>query len=145
MAEDDNVTPICAELPLECRGLEQRHRAAINWTCRIADKGVKNSDPHGRNRSSVWSAASPDTAGKLSEAIWRPGRATEISRWWSLSATTGTDRRRLFASRQGRRTRIRNRTNLIPAPFQGAWSCGVVPGGYASLRHRLISCAPPAL
>ena len=61
------------------------------------------------------------------------------------SVTTGTGRRRLFASRQGRRTRIRNRTNTGPAPFQGVWSCRGVSGGYASLRHRLISIAPPAL
>ena len=67
----------------------------------------------------------------------------EISRWWSQSATTGTGRRRSFASRQGRRTRIRHRTNPGPAPFQGAWSCGAVSGACASLRHRLISIAPP--
>src|SRR5262245_52551483 len=62
-----------------------------------------------------------------------------------VTATTGTGRRRSFASRQGRRTGIRNRTNPGPAPFQGAWSCRGVSGGYASLRHRLISLAPPAL
>ena len=86
-----------------------------------------------------------DTAGKLSEVIFRPGGATEISRWWSLSATTGTGLRRLFASRQGRRTGIRNRINPGPAPFQGALCCRGISGGYASLRHRLISLAPPAL
>jgi len=51
----------------------------------------------------------------------------------------------MFASRQGRRTGIRNETNPDPAPFQGAWSYRVVSGGYASLRRRLMSLAPPAL
>jgi len=92
-----------------------------------------------------WFFRNFDTAGKLSEAISSPGGVTEICRWWSPSATAGTDRRRFFASRQGRRTGIRNKTNPDPAPFQGAWSCRGVSGGCAPLRHRLISHAPPAL
>jgi hypothetical protein len=110
MAEDDNAALICAELPLECRGLEQLHRAAIDWVYGIAASGetrnrklaCQNSDVRGRNRSGIWSALSPrrfaflkrkaaraDTAGKLREAISRPGGATELSRWWSEAQPPG--------------------------------------------------------
>ncbi len=34
-------------------------------------------------------AARADTAGKLSEVIFRPGGATEISRWWSEAQPPG--------------------------------------------------------
>ena len=38
---------------------------------------------------SVWSALSPDTAGKLREVIFRPGGATEFSWWWSEAQPPG--------------------------------------------------------
>ncbi len=68
----------------------------------LANWHVNDSDGSDGNRSSVWSAASPrrfaflkrkaaraDTAGKLSEVIFRPGGATEISRWWSEAQPPG--------------------------------------------------------
>jgi hypothetical protein len=73
-----------------------------------------------------------DTVGELSEAISRPGGAMDISRRRSPSAGAGTGQRRLFTSRQGRRTRIRDRNNPGPAPFQGA--CRVVTFPVVTLR-----------
>jgi hypothetical protein len=43
MDEDDAVAPTCAELPLERRSLEQRHRAAVNLM-EIAER-VKSGEP----------------------------------------------------------------------------------------------------
>jgi hypothetical protein len=93
----------------------------------------------------ITKAVPSDTVGKLREVISSPGGAAEISRWWSEAQPPGLVIRRFFASRQGRWTGILDRTNPGPAPFQGAWSCRDVSGGCASLRHRLISLAPPAL
>jgi len=70
-----------------------------------------------------------DTAGKLSEAISRPGGATDISRWRSPIVGAGTEQMGFFTSRQGRRTRILDSNNPCPAPFQGAWRCCDVSGG----------------
>jgi hypothetical protein len=84
-------------------------------------------EPHQSWHVSV--AISSDTAGKLSEAISRPGGATDISRRRSPSVGAGTDKKGFFASRQGRRTRILDSNNLGPAPFQGAWRCCDVSGG----------------
>src|SRR5262245_370995 len=50
-----------------------------------------------------------------------------------------------FASRQGRRTRIRSNANAVPAPFQGAHaSVSAFPVVTLGLHHRLISAAPPS-
>src|SRR4030095_11512153 len=38
---------------------------------------------------SVWSALSPDPAGKLREVFSSPGGAAEISRWWSKAQPPG--------------------------------------------------------
>jgi hypothetical protein len=40
-------------------------------------------------RENIWSALSPDIAGKLHEVILRPGRAMEISWWWSAAQPSG--------------------------------------------------------
>jgi len=86
-----------------------------------------------------------DTVGELSEAISRPGGAMDIIRRRSPSAGAGTDQKGFFASRQGRRTRIRDRNNPGPAPFQGACRVVTLPAPTLGLRRRLMSLAPPAL
>jgi hypothetical protein len=67
---------------------------------------------------------------------WRilsaPEALLEISRWWS-EAKPPVLIKRVSASRQGR---------WNPAPLQGASHSRHVPGGFASLHHRLISAAP---
>ena len=72
-----------------------------------------------------------DTAGELSEAISRPGGATDISRWRSPSAATGnltTEPRAL----KGRRTLVVSVENSGPASLPGREkSLLVCPGACA--------------
>jgi hypothetical protein len=72
------------------------------------------------HQESEASAILLDTVGELSESISRPGGAMDISRRRSPSVGAGTDQKGFFASRQGRRTRIRDRNNPGPAPFHRA-------------------------
>src|SRR5215510_12527469 len=78
---------------------------------------------------SVWSVTNPDTAGKLSEVIFRPGGATEISRWWSEAQPPGQVEE--VCSRPGRDAGPEFASGPIPVrrPF----------------RDRLKSCRLPAI
>src|SRR5262245_31445535 len=57
----------------------------------VTCKGAKHADKSGRR--SLWGAVARDTAGELSEAISRPGGATDISRWRSAAQPPGQTKR----------------------------------------------------
>jgi len=78
-------------------------------------------------------AVAQDTAGKLSEAISRPGGATEISRWWSVAQPPGQVEE--DCSRPGRDAGPEFSTGPIPIrrPFRAR--SPVVTFSVAALRY----------
>src|SRR5262245_13932627 len=91
---------------------------------------------HKSDRRSLWSAVARDTAGELSEVIFRPGGATELSRWWSEAQPPGQIKEDF--SRPGRDAGI-----ALIGEVNRHFSCA--PSGRDSLpaRFRWLRFAPP--
>ena len=72
------------------------------------------------------------------------GGIIAISRWLSVSDTTGTRPKNAPSRRDGSNPRIHLRKRDMLASLWDAWCFGGVSGGVASLYRRLIAFMPPA-
>ena len=72
------------------------------------------------------------------------GGIIAISRWLSVSDTTGTRPKNAPSRRDGSKPRIHLRKRDMLASLWDAWCFGGVSGGVASLNRRLIAFMPLA-